>query len=270
MQPFTPSKQNAINNDNTDSNNSGYLNISVILGALIGILFALTLIVCIYGIRFYLKTKKRKMKSKRHNNEEGRIEGKNENEISDDIIIQDHTPFKPIPIPSIIGSSITTNTININEDINDDDPYLEDDKFIQPGYYLTKLQKGYISTDNDDTNDDDIFQNENENENDEKLQIISSIDDNPSSDSNDNRSVISSIISFRKRKKNKNKNIIKHQRAKTIEIKLKNEPKRKRSFHWGFTNNGSDIRYKNGENVHSLNDLHSKSHTSHIHKCNAR
>eukprot|EP01084_Bolivina_argentea_P276952 472666_1 len=134
---------------------------------------------------------------------------------------------------------MSTPSNNDNNDI-----YLEDDQLIShiPGYYLT-----------DNESNDDTY------ENDEKLQIISSIDDNPSSDSNDNKSVISSIISFRKRKK-KHKNIKqqiqKHQRTKKIEIKKKShEPIRKRSFHWGFTEDGSDIRYKHGEN----DDIHLKS-----------
>ncbi len=130
VEPLNPIKQNAISN--TENINFDY-NIDIILGPLIGILFSLTVIICIYGTRFYFITKRKKKYKKKNkyrnskHNREG-IEGKKDKQnieiaTNDDIIIQQRKQFQPIA--SVAPSSMTTRTLDILNN-NNNYPYLED------------------------------------------------------------------------------------------------------------------------------------------------
>ena len=152
------------------------------------------------------------------------------------------------------GILLRNNNSNNHLDV-DLDGYQEDDKVIDPGYYMNKLQKGYLSTDAESGSD--------ENEDDGRNDNI----DRRSSDSLDNRSVISSIISFGKRNKNKKRSSKNsRQKQEKIEVNLnedgnhkrkkRKKHQKKRSFHWGFTDDGS------GQGEKHNNSSHIKSYSS--------
>eukprot|EP01083_Nonionella_stella_P097713 274669_1 len=234
--------------------------INIALGILLGVLAALTCIVIVYCMHYYVRrgiisTKTPEQPKKKTT--KGKPEGKMlHRRYHSDAVCDGSTAateqmnLKIVPrnsettmtatslydhgmIPTKRHSSTGTrkNTRNL----------MEDDKSIPPGYYLVELQKTYLSSDGDDSS--------------EKLPRIPA--DTPPSD---DKSIISSIISFGRRNKSKSKHKKnesnkpkKHKRSQTIDMgkkrkKKPREPQRKRSLHWGFTDGGDDIRYHRGEN----------------------
>ena len=165
--------------------------------------------------------------------------------------------------------------------------YQKDDEPRDHEYYMAKLQNGYLSTDGESESDEIEVENDNDNADADVRSMKSGrnniIENRRFSDSLGNRSVISSIISFGKGKGKGKRNRLKKRSSKSSKMdkemkhnlkhkqngigdenaKNKNKKKyrRQRSFHWGFTNDGSGGASENKQNRNKIRK-HKKSHSS--------